>query len=384
MDSELEKLSTNFEDENSLHQLDFQPTNEGNPVLSASLKTAVELDQRDAKGKRVEILKSLKEREIQGFPVIVRSPKDERSSQKEIETLRKWNDTGLGYIPLQGDTMKVDLDTFKLTNKIIGEEFERLGLPAYKPLDVNRIHFIGNKLPWVQRNFNPVSSGNYVSKQQAVYVRKFEVGIMKALSWIPAVKRYSQMLDAKSILHESIHAAGHRKFVSAGDAGEPEEYRVGYSLKRNLGEELKMVGFNEAVVQTLTIELMKRNRAKFEGVLGFGVSDRIIEEMDGYEKYRKILDQIINKVAERKSLSPDVVKDEIYRGHFTGEMMHLRGIEEVFGKDSLEILSLLHDQNDRKLLKKKNELVKRYFFADSSIEREKIKQKLVKQGILKG
>mgnify|MGYP001566357251 CR=1 FL=1 len=93
----------------------------------------------------------------------------------------------------------------------------------------------------------------------------------------------------------------------------------------------------------------------------------------------KIVRLVIKKVAEKKGITYDEVWKKIKKGYFSGEMMHLRDVEDVFGHGSLRFLGAL---GSGEVLGGRGELNQKfymYFKTDDKSERNKIAREVLNE-----
>ncbi len=137
------------------------------------------------------------------------------------------------------------------------------------------------------------------------------------------------------ILHESIHLQSHHKFRT----NEDPSYRDGY-MAENQSHETSFEGFNEAVVEGLTMHLMYNHEKELEDEFKIDL-ENLDDNLFNYRNYVDLLSLIIADVAKKKGESTDVVRDKILRGLFSGETTHLQDIEGTYGKSALQVINYL-------------------------------------------
>ena len=121
----------------------------------------------------------------------------------------------------------------------------------------------------------------------------------------------------------------------------------------------------------IALRLMARHMEDF--FKEFKFTEKELEEGISYEEdYLTILSAIIKKIAKNNNEEPKEVWKRFRKGYFTGEMMHLRDVDKVFGKGALRVLAALkcgvNDLPDEEIIRK----VYRYFKTDDEKEREAI------------
>lgn len=170
------------------------------------------------------------------------------------------------------------------------------------------------------------------------------------------------------LLHEALHESGFIKYDIRRDGVNP--YRVGYKI---VNEAEKLQGFNEGVTELLTMRLLDLHKDEIKERFGIDLNT----EEDNKDK-----NSVWNYINRRDAavLAANVYEgdfDTLWRGYFTGNMMHLRKIEEKWGKGALRILSLLDDGDEGS---GRDKIVKIHKFFDENTnpeEREFIKSELL-------
>lgn len=168
------------------------------------------------------------------------------------------------------------------------------------------------------------------------------------------------------LLHEGIHMDSHHAYFTKNQNEDPidslsGQTRSGYSTwtpyKEKGGNYLS--GFNEAVVQKITWEKIRAHLTRTK----INIS---------YENEIVVLDLLIEKIAIKFNEEKTEVWKRIKKGLFTGQMMHLRRINETYGPNALKILAMLTDEYGTT-----TEKIKKYFQTDSSEERLKLEEELL-------
>jgi hypothetical protein len=95
----------------------------------------------------------------------------------------------------------------------------------------------------------------------------------------------------------------------------------------------------------------------------------------------EIIDLVIDKIAAKKGESKDEVWNRFKKGFFDGSMMHLRDVEETFGKGSLRVFAHIGHYRTNNISEeqefKANNLMRRYFGSDDDKERDKIARQIM-------
>lgn len=161
-----------------------------------------------------------------------------------------------------------------------------------------------------------------------------------------------------AVLHELVHHYSHNEYKSAkiNDATKIIEQRgrtkSGFSTHTRradaLGEE-HLRSFNEAVVQTTTIELLKEMQSKLTDTFPELDVERVLKiaTSEIYPEDIEIFEMVLTKIGERRAHATNEVLDEATRktrhemiiAQFTGNTLPLiREIEEACGKGTLRII----------------------------------------------
>ena len=172
------------------------------------------------------------------------------------------------------------------------------------------------------------------------------------------------------MLHEIIHYLSRNVDylkVFDDDSFDMTVYRSGYrnlNYSENAHEHFR--GFNEMVVERIEVAIIGANADAVRNALGMEFSDDdIIDAFDCWANlhfFSAIVDRISKYYKEEKI---DTIK-RIERGLFTGEMMHLRGVEKAYGKKALRILSYYKSKITKEGVdaEKINSMIERYFMNE--------------------
>jgi hypothetical protein len=166
-------------------------------------------------------------------------------------------------------------------------------------------------------------------------------------------------IELMLLLHEFVHASGTHSL----EYDRPEKLfrprRMGFSqdkFENADGHEgyRQLNLLNEAIVQSIALDALKEK----EDVLKkkFSISNEDFDKLFEVKAYNKPI-ELLNTLVERVAESDDELTAEEYltnlkRGHFTGEMMQLRKIENAIGKGMLRVFAY-YSEEDVKLLSDK-------------------------------
>lgn len=279
------------------------------------------------------------------------------------------------------------------TKELIETEMKLLGVNSSN-LDINKYQFKFLK--------ESTGRGNYNSETQLIeiedkYKIKLENIFKNPVTIIPTVGYFVQKILLKiiklnknsktesnysTILHESIHGKSFHKYELNIDESNPEKiseniYRTGYLLTKN-GQEDYFRGLNEGIVDKTTMDILIKEYKnepdiinKIRKILYYIESKYFIEMLT--------IDAIVNKIAQNKNEEKENVWASFKKGQFTGEMMHLRDIEKVYGSGSLRVLATMNPRVN--MVNTKNFLYYTYFSTKSDLIRKIIENKLFSKEI---
>lgn len=236
---------------------------------------------------------------------------------------------------------------------------------------------------------SPESSGIYVNRDNCVD----EEGFLD--------RRYL----FRVLLHEELEILGYRKYFleTKGTIFKrimAERYRQGYRVFHPGYDEERahehFRGLKEAVIEKMIEEFFERHGKEIEGLeeRRFVVpeevyvpgpeeterKERVGEKPLEYSAYKDVLERVISKIAMMSHEDEGNVWKIFKKGLFTGEMLHLREVDKVFGTGSLRILAVLGSQGVAKEELPEQEinyLVREYFETDDLARREKIAEEVL-------
>ena len=144
-----------------------------------------------------------------------------------------------------------------------------------------------------------------------------------------------------TLLHEMIHYYSFHKIDLNKNNRLYQVARVGY----NEYDARHFVGLNEGLTELIVSKILSGNIKDIKNNIPyFGDKNVSDEDKENFFKpkngrYSQFLKMLIKKLSEKELVSEDNLLKKFEEGMFTGEMMHLREIEKIFGKNSLRILA---------------------------------------------
>lgn len=302
------------------------------------------------------------ERKFEVFGKVFDKKMTPRTHEIVAEGIERYGEEGLK--PVEGEIEKTpeELKVIGWFNSCLNEEFRELGVERKAAVAPERIHLLESGA--FKKRFPEIKAGAlYDTFNDAVYIDKE--------SRKKGIRLY------KTIYHEGVHLSALQKYhveISRDkEKMKMEAYRSGYRIANP--EEPKghqhFFGLNEAMTDYIALRLMARHMEDF--FKEFKLTEKELKEGISYEEdYLTILSAIIKKIAENNNEESEKVWKRFRKGYFTGEMMHLRDVDKVFGKGALRVLAALkcgvNDLPDGEITRK----VYRYFKTDDEKEREEI------------
>lgn len=111
-------------------------------------------------------------------------------------------------------------------------------------------------------------------------------------------------------------------------------YRVNNGRKYLVSGHTHFRGFNEAVVEEITLDIFSHSEKEFE-------EKRKHYNESGYSAYLEILRLVVGELSRYKKTKSISELENIEKSQFTGDMMFLRDIEKCFGPGSVRIIAAM-------------------------------------------
>ena len=230
---------------------------------------------------------------------------------------------------IEGEYKKTpeDLMFIKMAKDYFKEQLLEIGVKNELKLSDHQIHFLPKDI------FNsflsvksPDRNGMFIPINQGIYINKDRLSGDKLGTY-------------KTLFHEITHMASYSKFEVAQNTSRPVPAKSGYSFSRINQEKRYMDNLNELMVEQFVSEFFYKNQEELVEKFKFDL-DEDGQLNPGYYP-TEILHAIINKIAIETGEEKYTVWKRLEKGLFTGNMMHLRDIERIFGPKSLRALSEL-------------------------------------------
>lgn len=265
---------------------------------------------------------------------------------------------------------KEDVALINDVNEIVNSELNNFGLPCQK-IDAEKIFFLPNEFflslfPSKEKTF-----ATSMAESEMIFVNKLPIDNKDS---------NGKLLLSFILLHEILHLASHLKFYLKNDSNETIlNYRSGFVVKDIKSQPAKVYfrGLNEGIIQNFCFDIINRNKDFFEKNVADG-DGRYFQKIYDlwnklYQKSTLLTDIIIIEIAKKQKRDEGLVRKDFFKSLFTGEIMKLRDIDRIFGKESLRVLAKLGEGRDV------NDRVVAYFLAEDAGKKNEIAKELLRE-----
>ncbi|MFA6274364.1 MAG: hypothetical protein WC662_04350 [Candidatus Paceibacterota bacterium] len=272
----------------------------------------------------------------------------ERKKSAE-EVLNNWHESAKTKSEKEIEKTPEDSALIEKAKDILNQELKSLNVQPDFDLNPEIVHIISSD--------EITSSGFYYedsreieiirSKHKIVFLFNVIEEFVKKILYRNRKKRDSELA---TIIHEFIHSTSHNKYLlkKNRDGQRISCRRTGYKTKRDW-EHTLFDGFDEAIVDKLSNEIVLKQYKVFEkNNVRNNLYKSLTRFLGGYPIQIKIIEKIIKKIAEVKNEAEEEVWKRFKIGEFTGNMMHLRDVENAYGPGSLRILAQMPGKNGDK------------------------------------
>jgi len=261
--------------------------------------------------------------------------------------------------PLEGEPEKSpdELRFISRLNDYIQQEFKELGIQESRNIEPNQIHLLPRDV--FERHFGERIPAFHSTTGDSIYAVK---------------DRLSKEILYDTLVHEAIHAVSLHKFHVDKEKRKVSEYRTGYQTRNPSRKKWHFSGFSEALTEKFARDIYNKHLDAL--IEEFGVSEKEPQLPMVYDRFMQIVDTIVKRVAERKGEAETSVWQRFKRGLITGEMLHLRDVEETYGGGSLRVLAAL-DALSGDVLPELIDKVDEYFTTDDIEKRKSIAHEIL-------
>jgi len=320
---------------------------------------------------------------MEKFPIILTGEPVENGSKEDLkevvsEVIESWHDEGKQPFPSEREKTEKEKNQIETSDTMLRMMFDGFKIPHGEKLILSeQIHF------FTKENFEKEFSG--VSRDVGGFHNAIYNSICLEDGNNNAPEGEKEIFDISDMAHECIHLASHHKYqgvVEKDNSVTPTDYRVGYALKteENGKPVKKFNGFNEGVVCITQNFLFSDFSDELEKRTGITKEMKRLSHYNRYARNQDIVFDIAEAIGKFRNENPMNSVYRIIKGQFTGEMMHLRDIEDIFGKGSLDLLAEYKSMFGTKDDKLRDTLIEDYFQTkpEDSEKREEIKSEIKK------
>lgn len=291
--------------------------------------------------------------------------------EKEIAEgiVRRSKSKGVERIPGEYEKSGEELKAIRVINDLIQKKLREIEINPKDALVPNRVHLINQE---IADSLDMKSIGDYDSEEESIHINKDRLK-----------KRRIGMY--KAILHETLHYYSFDSVIAVGPQTDINPHRSGYRVKNlesgNTSHQ-HLHGFNEAVVEKMTQEILRENEEYLRKE--FNPSEGELKKEHRYGAFDdeiEILDLVISKMALSLKEEPKEIWQKFKKGLFSGEMMHLRDIEKIFGPGSLRVLSAMSSKGSTKDMPegKMFDTLEKFFNSEDQKERNTLAKQILSE-----
>ncbi|MCX6730163.1 MAG: hypothetical protein NT058_01545 [Candidatus Portnoybacteria bacterium] len=285
----------------------------------------------------------------------------------------------------EGETEKTleQIEIINIAIKLVNEELKKLKIDEKFEFPIEKIHFLPTNV--FEERSEETDGRKRTTKERGITDQeKHEImvdGSMKKpeLLW--------------TLIHELTHMASYEKYCAyvnnkPNDNAEEElleitiKNRIGYQLPEKNGKSY-LQGLNEMITEKVSIDIYKKHKHEIKKEINLSRKEikKIVDSKRSDNYPFETLDLIIEEIARVKKEKVDDVWKRFEKGLFSGEMMHLRDIERVFGDGALRVLSVLnlvdgYNKNGDITKKRNEDKIFRYFITSDKLKRKKIAEEI--------
>lgn len=275
---------------------------------------------------------------MEKIPIIMRGGNPDavsaiEASRQEIEEMQK---KGAERVEGEQDKSEQEIQSIRLVNGYVRDIFEYLDL-EHEALPDERVHFLGREayLKLFREAQGEDGFGLSDPHLRALYINTD-----------PDVDsdRLRTIVAFSTLLHESVHFQSKAKYLLDAEEGVFVSYRSGYRM--NTFEGSSFVGLNEAVVTHIERSLLYTHREEIARHLGIDPKDIEDAPYLSYETNLDLLHALARALSASRGEEAEDTLRHIASQAFTGNLMHLREVERIYGAGSLRLLARYGSEGD--------------------------------------
>lgn len=287
---------------------------------------------------------------------------------------RKYGFMDTRHFPKEVEKTQNDIEDINKISGAINSELRELDLPPDFAVDPKQIHFSNTKEMPPTGTYSPDNQQVEINTSKSV-LKLVGSAVYQSIVTLSNINVHKKLSQFEVLLHESVHASSFHQYLikETSDITLVDPSRIGYRFKtKDKIDYFK--GLNEAVVQKTTqdiiFKLYKSNKIQKD------IHKIFFSLAHSYAPEVIVLEKIISKISKEKKEDEKDVWKRFEKGQFTGEMMHLRDVEKVYGPGSLRILASMNPSKTNPLQKV---LYYTYFSTNKKSLRESIARILLRK-----
>lgn len=277
------------------------------------------------------------------------------------EFLKTWKVEAMQPLEGEGEKTFVEKENIDLANQLIERLFDRLGLDGYQPIDEKQVHFLDQE----------VFSKHFSDSQADAFVKTTESGVYFNRDKGPELSK--DLAALATLVHEFIHLASHQKFYINTETKDVGDYRVGYRVGAENEENSGFRGFNEGAVMVAEIQALHLGFDLLRDKFNLKPED-LNAPIYPYHQNQGLVVGLAKKISKHRQEPLGASLIRLLQKQFTGELMHLRDVEDIYGKGSLRLLARYGSKDG----KQEDDLIFEFFNTDNQTRREELKKVLLK------
>ncbi len=264
--------------------------------------------------------------------------------------------------PLEGEPPKSieQIQFINLLNSYFAEELKELGIEKDYTFTPEQYHLMPEEI--FEQNVEERVPGFHRQYENNMYIN---------------TTRFREQNIYHTMIHESIHSLSYHKFHIDPDKKIISSYRMGYEVKNPTEGDFRYFdGLTEAITERMAREVYTKHHEEIENL--FHLAPNSMPGMPMvYGEFMGVVDTVISKMSEEKKEEPQEIWKRFKRGMITGEMLHLRDVENVFGKGSLRILAALSVDLNHLNYKDAAQKIKEYFTTNDEERKLALAQEIL-------
>lgn len=279
--------------------------------------------------------------------------------KKEIsDVLEGWSKESTA--PLEHEVKKTEeeIRMIRVANELLRRELMSLGIADYRSVEIERVHMLEHEN--FERHYPGSSEQGFHSSVSDIIV--IDKGGKRG------AENKQQLFG--TILHELVHRASTHRFYVSEDAG-IHDARAGYRIRSSWKEPFErnaLTALNEVMVETTMMKIVMKHSARLEKEFGITKED-LSGPMYQYMQYAPLLDKIVRGISTHQKRTRSEVYKKLERGQFGNNILPIKDIATVFGKDALRMLSYAGVILEPRARQEIDAMVFKYFDTQDEAER---------------